>query len=458
MTGPFRTHDEAFGFLLEFTDYEKVTKFKYDIATFNLKRVEELMAAVGRPHRAFRAAHVAGTKGKGSTSAMVQGVLTAAGLRTGLYTSPHLLRVEERMTVDGALMSETEFVELVNELYPYTARARAEWPNESPTYFELVTAAGFRHFVRRKVDFAVVEVGMGGRLDATNVIAPEVSVITRVDFDHEDRLGHTLDRIAGEKAGIIKSGAPVVCQPQAPEAQAVIERTARERGCPLIQVGRDYRVERLETGLDEDLTPYCRFDLATPDGTLEGLTLRLLGAHQALNAAAAVAAIEIIRRRCGFAIPPEAVRRGLDAVRIPARLEVIPGRPVVLLDGAHNPVSIRALCDTLDRVFAGRRPVLLMGLSRDKNAADIFKLILPKAAAVVFSRSDSPRAADPCDLAQLARETTGIEAVVEPDAVAALDRARTLAGPEGLVCVAGSFFLAGNLRPLLLGMAEPGRS
>lgn len=450
MTGPFQTHDQAFSFLLEFTDYEKVTKFKYDIATFNLKRVEDLMAAVGNPHRAFRSAHVAGTKGKGSTTSMIQSILTAAGLRTGLYTSPHLLRVEERMTIDGKLMPEEEFVDLVNELYPYTSRARAEWPNESPTYFELVTAAGFRHFVRHKVDFAAVEVGMGGRLDATNVITPEVSVITRVDFDHEERLGHTLDRIAGEKAGIVKPGIPVVCQPQAPEALEVVERIARERKAPLTLIGRDYRIEHLHTGLDKGHAPLCRFDLVTPDGRYDGLTLRLLGAHQAVNAASAVAAVDIIRRRCRFTVSPEAVRAGLEATRIPARLEIIPGRPVTLLDGAHNPVSMHALCDTLDRVFPGRRPVLLMGLSRDKNAAEIFKLILPRAAAVVFSRSDSPRAADPVELAALASETLGIASETVPDAFAALDRARSLAGPDGLLCITGSFFLAGLLRPALV--------
>ena len=267
---PIQTHDEALRFLLEFVDYEKVTKFKYDLRTFNLGRVEELMAAVGNPQRAFRSIHIAGTKGKGSTAAMAQSILTAAGFRTGLYTSPHLSRIEERMTVDGEMMAEEEFVQIVNELAPYTLRQRDERPNESPTFFELVTAAGFRHFARRRVELAVVEVGMGGRLDATNVIRPEVCVITRVDYDHEERLGRTLDKIAFEKAGIIKPGAPVVCAPQEPEALAVMAETAERSGSPCVQIGADYRLENVRTGLDARKAPFCRFDLAGRGGGTAG--------------------------------------------------------------------------------------------------------------------------------------------------------------------------------------------
>ena len=238
ITRSIQDYDDAMAFLLEFTDYEKVTKYKYDIATFSLDRVERLMGAVGGPHRAFRSVHVAGTKGKGSTGTMVQSVLTAAGFRTGLFTSPHLARLEERMTVDGEAIPEPELVEIVNELVAYTRKEREERPNESPTFFELVTAIGFRHFARRKVDFAVVEVGMGGRLDATNVLHPEVCAITRVDYDHVERLGGTLAKIAGEKAGIIKPGVPVICAPQEPEAMETIQRVSEERGAPLIDVQR----------------------------------------------------------------------------------------------------------------------------------------------------------------------------------------------------------------------------
>ena len=478
-----KTTSEALSFLLEFVDYEKVTKFKYDVTTFNLGRVEELMAAAGNPHRAFRSVHIAGTKGKGSTAAMAQSILTAAGFRTGLFTSPHLCRVEERMTVDGEMMSEAELVEIVNDLAPYTLRMRAETPNESPTFFELVTATGFRHFARRGVEFAVVEVGLGGRLDATNVIRPEVSVITRVDLDHVERLGNTLGRIAFEKAGIIKPGVPVVCAPQEPDALATITRVAAERGSLLTLIGRDYQLGGVQTGAGPE-GPFCRFDLAGPRRRYERLALPLLGAHQAANAAAAVAALEILEERCGLTLGDANIRRGLETARCPARLEFFPGQPAALLDSAHNPVSIRTLCDTLDAVFPERKMVLVMGFSRDKDIAAMLKSILaaapqaagldrdarsngelhdagthaacrgsrPRAAKVVFTRSNSPRAAEPAVLAEMARELCGVQAEVRENPEHALSRARELAGEDDLICITGSFYLAGQLRGLL---AEP---
>jgi len=444
-----RNYDEVMQFLLEFVDYEKVAKFKYDIATFNLQRVEELMSAVGSPHRAFPSIHIAGTKGKGSTACMVQSILTAAGLRTGLFTSPHLCRLEERMTVDGEMMSEEELVRTANALVPYTGRARRERPNESPTYFELVTALGFLHFAERRVDVAVVEVGMGGRLDATNVIQPAVTVVTRVDMDHVERLGPTLAKIAWEKAGIIKPGVPLVCAPQEPEALRVIEGVAREREAPVWRVGVEYRFDRVETGIGPE-GPYCRLDLQGPESHHEGLSVPLLGRHQAINAAVAVAAVERFREVSGVEVGEEALRHGLASTRCPARLEYFPGRPPVLLDGAHNPASVRALRDALEEAFPDRRMVLVMGISRDKDAEEMLKIILPAAARVIFTRSDSPRAEEPDILAGKARALRAVEVEALEDAGSALARARELAGPEDLICISGSFYLAGNLRPLLM--------
>ena len=444
-----RDYDDATAFLLEFTDYEKVTKYKYDIATFNLDRVTDLMAALGNPHRAFRSVHVAGTKGKGSTATMVQAILTAAGFRTGLFTSPHLSRLEERMTVDGEMIPEAEFVETVNELVPYTAGARKERPNESPTFFELVTAAGFRHFARRKVDVAVVEVGMGGRLDATNVLLPEVCAITRVDLDHVERLGSTLKKIAWEKAGIIKPGVPVVCAPQDAEALASIEAVARERGSALTLVGREYHVGDAHTAIASD-GPRTRFDLFGPDREYRDLDLPLLGRHQALNAATAVAVIETLAHQCDLRVGEGAIRDGLASARLPARLEVFPGEPTILLDTAHNPASILVLCDVATTVFQGRRMVLVMGVSRDKDAQGMLKRILPYAKAAIFTRSDSPRAEDPETLAELARGISDVTIQTDPDPRSALVRAGRLANACDLICVTGSFYLAGNLRPVLL--------
>lgn len=448
------SYDDAMAFLLEFTDYEKVTKYKYNIATFNLDRVEDLLAAVGSPHHAFRSIHIAGTKGKGSTATMIQSILTHAGFRTGLFTSPHLCRLEERMTVDGKLMTENELVEIINELVPYTRQARQEKPSESPTFFELVTAAGFRHFARTRADFAAVEVGMGGRLDATNVISPEVCVIARVDFDHVERLGDTLGKIALEKAGIIKPGVPVVCAPQEPDAMRTISEAARQRGSPLHLVGQEYHVHSIETGIEADDTEtqaaFCRFDLTGPNREYKELSLGLLGEHQAFNAACAVAAIELLEERCTLHLDEDIVRRGLAAVRLPARLEIFPGSPPVLLDGAHNPASIHALCRTLTEVFGGRRVILVMGISRDKDIPEMLRHIVPLTHAIILTRSKSPRAELPEVLAEMVRESYGIEAEIRDSPGQALDHARAIAGPQDLICVTGSFYLAGEVRPGLL--------
>jgi len=450
LTRTVTTVAEAMGFLLEFADYEKITSYKYDIATFNLERVERLMAEVGNPHRAFPAVHIAGTKGKGSTAAMIQAMLSATGLKTGCFTSPHLVRLEERMTIDGELMPEEELVALVNELVPYTVAARERSVWESPTFFELVTALGFRHFAKQRVDAAVVEVGMGGRLDATNVITPEVSAITRVDFDHENRLGRTLPKIAFEKGGIIKPGVPVVIAEQAPDALGVLAALAHRRRAPMIRVGHDVHVEAVKTGLDAD-GPYCRFTLETSTGNYRDVELKLIGSHQAMNAAVAVVAAELFAARTGRHLTEEAVRRGLAAARCPARMEYFAGSPAALLDGAHNPVSMATLRNVLDTVFRDREITLVMGIARDKDVDRVLQVILPRASRAFFTRSDSPRAEQPNALLARARAICRFAAYAYDDAIEALERARDAAGEAGLVVITGSFYLAGKVRPVLVG-------
>jgi len=444
------THKQVMEFLLEFADYEKITTYKYDIATFNLERVERLMAAVGNPHRAFRAIHVAGTKGKGSTAAMIAAILGAGGLRVGLFTSPHLVRLEERMTVDGTLMGEDELAALANELVPYTERERRERPRESPTFFELVTALGFMHFARRRVDFGVVEVGMGGRLDATNVIMPEVAVITRIDFDHVRRLGNTLGRIAFEKGGIIKRGVPVIVSDQEAEAGSTLAEIARERGAPLVQVGEDVRLSDVETGV-KDGRAFCRFNVSARMRRYEGLEVALLGAHQAMNAATAVAAVEALSERCGAGIGEEEVRSGLAAARCPGRIEYFAGEPAVILDGAHNPVSMRALAGILGSVFEGRRVTLVFAAARDKDVDEMLRIILPRVERAIFTLSGSPRSAAPEELRERALGMGFEGAEVDADAESALQRARAEAGKGGMVCVTGSLYLAGKVRRGLVG-------
>lgn len=452
------TVDEAMAFLLEFADYEKITTYKYTLANFNLRRVEELLATVGNPHHAFRTIHIAGTKGKGSTAAMIQAILTAAGLKVGCFTSPHLVRLEERMTINGAMMPERELVDLMNELVPYTAAVRCDRPRESPTFFELVTALGFMHFARHRVDLAVVEVGLGGRLDATNVITPDVSVITRIDFDHVKRLGNTLPAIAFEKGGIIKPGVPVVIAQQTPEALDTLLALARERNAPAVCIGSDALLQKVETGMRAH-TPFCRFHVTSPRRTYSDLELGLVGRHQADNAATAVTAVDVFAERCDIPVSEQAVRRALAEVRCPGRLEYFPparhDQPPVLLDGAHNPVSIRALCDVLSETFAGRRVVLVTAVARDKDVDAMLRLILPMTHYAIFTRSDSPRAEAPEILLAKACQYGAPAAEAEHDAQRALARAREVAGPNDLICVTGSLYLAGMLRPLLCGPASP---
>lgn len=443
---PLKTYEEAVDFLFEFVDYEKINKYKYSIRDFNLDRIEELMGWLGAPHRQFPAVHIAGTKGKGSTAIMARSILGAAGKRAGLYTQPHLTDLTERVTVDGAPIPREDLLAIVNEMAPRVQKQRMAKPYESPTFFDLITAVAFKHFADSKVDFGVVEVGLGGRLDSTNVCCPAVCAITRLDYDHVDRLGGTLDKIAFEKAGIIKPGVPVVSWPQEPQAEAVIERVAAERGAPLAWVGRDVTLSEVTADFRD--SPELCFGVKGLLGEYENLRLPLLGRHQAMNAALAIAALERLAEAGKIELAPDIVRQGLAEARCPARMEPFPGPPLVLLDGAHNVVSIRGVCDVIDERLKGRRVVLVFGVARDKDYPAMLKLILPRVDAAVFSKSDSPRAVEPEELAELARGG-GFAPETREAPAEALARARELAGPEGVVLVTGSFYLAGNIRPLL---------
>jgi len=455
----FATYEEAVAYLFAMVDYEKITKYKYDLAAFDLSRTERLLAAIGNPHRTSgRLVHVAGTKGKGSTSAMVQTVLTGLGYRTGLFTSPHLVRLEERIQIDGRLIPREEVRRGVSEMRSYVDEIRATRPEESPTFFELVTALGFSYFARERVDFAVIEVGMGGRLDSTNVIWPEVSVITRIDYDHVRRLGPTLAKIAGEKAGIIKKGIPVVSSPQTPEAGAVIQAKAAEQGSELFILGRDARLARVESFFAPGMAG-CRFSLEGLNRSYPVLEVPLLGTHQAENAATAVMALEVLERRGLVTLDAATVWRFLARVRFPARIEVIPqspGEPLTILDGGHNPAAVRALRGVLEAHIiprlrqSGGRLLLILGVAADKDIEGILREVVPLASAVFFTRSDSPRAADPRELRDMALGLTSAPMHVFELASEALGAARAVARPEDVICITGSLYLAGLLRPHLV--------
>ena len=405
-----RRYDDVVRFLNEFTDYERMAS-TYAPGDYNLDRMRRLLAALGNPERAFLSLHIAGTKGKGSTAHLAEALLREAGFRTGLYTSPHLVHLRERIRLDGDPISEEAFTRTMAEMEPQLRRLK-------PTYFETMTAAAFLHFANTGVEAAVIEVGLGGRLDATNVILPAACAITTIDYDHMDKLGHTLTAIAGEKAGIIKAGVPVVSSPQAPEARKVL--------------------------LARSQPVFPRFRVLSRRGfvlkfTVEGVgacALPALGDHQAANAATALALVE----QSGVRITPEIARRAFRKVRLPGRVEVVGRRPWLIVDAAHNPVSARALASALASV-PRRRTVLVFGASADKDYGSMLRTLLPRADLAIFTRAANTRAAAPSDLRKAAGNRP---AVVAGSVARALAMARKAAGPEDAIVVTGSFYVAGE--------------
>ncbi len=415
-------------------------------AHFDLRRVEALLARLGDPHRRPFVIHIAGTKGKGSTAAMIASALQAGGYSVGLYTSPHLHTVRERFQVNSVPISQEAFAELATELRPHIETINAEAAYGRLTTFEAWTALAFRHFARAGVDVAVLETGLGGRLDATNVAPAKVCVITSISLDHTQVLGDTLAAIAAEKAGIIKPGATVVTAPQDAEAMAVIDEAARSRGARrLIHVGRDVAWERLGGDLEgQTYAVHGRL------GTYR-LSLPLLGRHQGENLAVAVAALEAAGE-AGVPLPEGALAAGLGAVQWPGRLEVLRRRPLLVVDGAHNPYSIETLAAALADL-PHERAHLVFGVSPDKDIPGMIAALGGAFASVTVTAAQGPRAAASDDLVALFAEA-GLGAAAAPSVEQALLRALGLAAPDDLVCVTGSLFLVAEARAWLLGIGE----
>lgn len=405
-----------------------------------LERIRFLLDALGNPERSFPTVHVAGTNGKGSTSAMLAAMLRAAGRRVGLFTSPHLVDYNERIAVDGRPVDDLSLDAALAKLGP-VVEAAAKSAVGQPTEFEVATAAAMVCFAEADVDVAVVEVGLGGRLDSTNVVHPVVSVITPIGLDHTNRLGGTLADIAAEKAGIIRPQVPVVCGPQPEEAFQVIAEAAAAAGAPLVAAGRDYDFTLVAADRDGTV-----FDVRYRDRRLRGLRTALLGPHQAVNGAMAAAA------GLTLGLPEAAIRKGLETVVWPGRMELLARRPFVLLDGAHNAEGAQALAAALSVVFPDGRPVFVMGILREKPVERMLQALLPLGRAVVFTVPRSSRT-PPMPPEELARLAGGLidEVATELDAGRAMERAWELAGPEGLVCVCGSLYLVGEVRRLLEG-------
>jgi len=429
------TYAEALRYLYSLTDYSQPPAIAYASANYNLDRLRRLLELLGQPQDRFRAVQVAGTKGKGSTAAMLAAILSAAGLRAGLYTSPHLHTFRERIRLGDNLITEDEFARLMTHLMPAVETCNEELGDHPLTTFEVATALGFLHFAESGADVAVLEAGIGGRLDATNVVNPVLSVITPISRDHTAILGNTLEAIAGEKAGIIKPGVPAIIAPQPAEALAVLERACQERNAPLTLVGQDWTWTRRET------TPAgLRLDISGPGVTYADLHTPLSGAFQALNATTAVAAA------AHLGLDEPSIRAGLARVWWPARLEVLARRPWVVADGAHNGDSARKLAAALTEVFHPRHIILVLGLSQGHNLDDILAALLPLATHIVVTQPQRPRAM-PVDRLQAAVAAQGRQASAAATVAQALAYALTLAGPADLIC-ALALFVAAEVRAI----------
>jgi len=444
-------------YLYSFIDYSLQKTFRYSPEKFDLGRMREFMDALGNPQNGYKILHVAGTKGKGSVSALCASALKESGARVGMYTSPHLQDYAERIQVDGIPIPHHDLVTLVEEIKPYIAAS------PEITTFEITTALAFLYFARCKVSAAVMEVGLGGRLDATNVCTPEVTVITSISYDHTDLLGETLAEIAGEKGGIIKPGVPVVVSPQEKEALQVIKSIAAERNAPLIQVGEDYFYKQLDRSLQgQSLHVWHKSELTSEDGSTSSgvdpdrepmrLTIPLLGVHQLENAATAYAALQVARQN-GIQVTDLGISLGFRSVNWPGRFEILQHDPPAIIDSAHNRDSAKKLRAVLEDYYPGMPVVLVFGASEDKDIKGMLAELGPCARKIVATKSTHPRATDPGKLVEIANEM-GCLAIATPSVEEALDEAALLADGEAVILVTGSIFVAAAARSVWLARSS----
>ena len=410
-----------------------------------LERIKELLAYLGHPEGRLKIIHVAGTNGKGSTAAMIASILRASGFRVGRFTSPHLVDWRERLAVlegkEVSFISKRKFSSGIERLKPPISRLQKE--ENSPTIFEVLTALALYHFAGKKLDFAVMEVGLGGRLDATNVVKPLVSVITNVALEHQEYLGDTKEKIAGEKAGVIKKGGIVVSAESAPALLKIIEKKCKTKSAGLIRIGKDieifsYQLQVLKGKFTSSFT------VKGLKGLYVNLELSLAGEHQALNAATAIGAVESLSFS-GIEIPPQAIRKGLKSVYWPARLEAISRKPAVLIDGAHNPAAAEAAAKTLKQANGYRELLLIIGCLKDKDIDGMLKVFLPLSSCIIATKPANSRALEPGIIAQKVRKY-GRRCLVKRNVKEALNYASGKARVEDLIFVTGSFYLAGEIK------------
>ena len=438
-------YKDALHRLLQLVDYERMTSLSRERVRFDLSGMKTLLRSLGDPHLGTPTVHIAGTRGKGSTAALCASALSRQGYRTGLYTSPHLHSFRERIRLNGHPVSEEEFAGLVDTLWPHVESGSGTEGPGGVTMFEALTAMAFCHF-SQEADFQVLEVGLGGRLDTTNVADPDVCAITSLSLDHTSILGNTIESIAREKAGIIKPGVAVVTSPQVPEAMAVLESTCKERGAPLIKVREDI------TWQGGDRTPQGQSVEVTGRLGAHPLWIPLLGEHQLENAATAVGILEVLKEK-GFELSDGALDQGFRQVSWPCRMEVLGKSPLVVCDGAHNPYSAARLRDAIPAYFSYRRVILVAGASLDKNLEGIVKELAVISPSVIVTRSRHPRAA-PTEVLAAAFAERDLEVSLVEGVDRALTEALQRAGDGDLVLITGSLFVAAESREAALGI-EP---
>ncbi len=443
---PITSYQAGCAFLESFIDYEQRGFHRDFVEAVRLDVMSSLLAALGNPQQHWSAIHIAGTKGKGSVAAMTEAALREAGYATGLYTSPHLVTVRERVRIDGQKISHAGLIDAAEKLRRAIAELEAD-DRRRPTFFEVYTGLAFQAFSDAAVDVAVIETGLGGRLDATNVITPIVTVITSIDLDHTHVLGNTVQEIAGEKAGIIKPGIPVVIARQAPGVHDVLAERAAQVGAPLVaapDVAEFGPVSpRPVPDANDDFEPPTeRFVLATATGPLE-VQCTLAGRHQADNAAAAYAALKTLADD-GFAVSCRQFQTALAQLQWPARFQVAGARPWLVIDCAHNPASVRALTSALRRHLKYDGLTLVVGISADKDVKQILSILCPAAGRVIVTQADNPRALPAEHLAAVVRRQFTGSISVAPAVSKAVELAREVTTEQEAICITGSFFVAGE--------------
>ena len=440
----FRTYKDAIKYLYERTDYEKETRLRYNFTIFNLDRMEKLLSLLGNPHKKTPTVHIAGTKGKGSTATMLAKMLQSNDYTVGLYTSPHVVSLHERIMVNSKMITEQQMLGLLNRIYaPVEKVAKAE----PPTFFEIMTAMAFMHFADVKADIAVIETGLGGRLDSTNVIRPEVVGITSLSIDHQRQLGDTIDRIAKEKAGVFKAGVPIITVKQPPEAMQVLRTQAAAVKAPLSVTGGDIDFSyRFETSREHG--PHNRICLTTKTSKFEHLRVPLHGKHQAINCGLALAMLDKLKSS-GYEIDSEKAIEGLRTVTLVGRMEMICDDPRIMIDGAHNAASIEALIHAIGQNIPYDSMIVIFGCNNDKDIKGMLYQLQYGADKVIFTRSNSLKAMPPEELGDIYAEISGKMYQTAASLTEALSLAKNAISKEDLICITGSFYLIGQAKTLI---------